>query len=108
MMLVWPEFVAEGTAGLNFCVHCTLLIDEVDELSQKISENRHNLKSLKCIQMRSSKQAATYCMSMLQLGMKVLCFVSSFLHYLFLSDKSNQSHAVARTFKLSTKYTEKK
>ena len=55
MMLLQPEFVAEGTAGLNFCARCTLLIDEVDELSHKIGENRHKLKLLKCIQMWSSK-----------------------------------------------------
>ena len=53
--LSWPEFVAEGMAGLSFCTRCALLIDEVDELSHKISENRHNLKLLKRIQMWSSK-----------------------------------------------------
>ena len=39
-MLLWPWFVTEGTAGLSFCSHCALSIDEVDELNHKISENR--------------------------------------------------------------------
>ena len=32
MMLLWPEFGAEGIAGLNFFTSCALLINEVDEL----------------------------------------------------------------------------
>ena len=58
--LSWPEFVTEGMAGLSFCTHCALSIDEVNELSHKISEKRHNLKLLKCIQMWSGKEAANY------------------------------------------------
>ena len=38
---LWPEFVAEGTAGLNFCTY-TLSADEVDEFIQKISEDGLN------------------------------------------------------------------
>ena len=53
--LSWPEFIAEGMAGLSFCTHCALSIDEVDELSHKISEIIHNLKLLKRLQMWSSK-----------------------------------------------------
>ena len=54
-MLLWPRFVMEGMAGLIFCTHCALLNDELDELSHKVSENRHNLKLLKCIQMWGMK-----------------------------------------------------
>ena len=54
-MLPWPEFIAERTAGLTFCVCCALLIDEVDELSHKLSESRYNLQLLKYIQMWSGK-----------------------------------------------------
>ena len=53
--LLWPEFVAEGTADLNFCTCYVLPIGEVNKLSQKISENRHKLKSLKVIEMWNSK-----------------------------------------------------
>ena len=60
VMLVWLQFITEGTAGLSFCTCCSLLIDEVDELSHKISRNKHTLKLLKCIQTWSSKWAATY------------------------------------------------
>ena len=52
VMLLWPEFVDEGTAGLNFCTRCALSIDLFDKLSQKISENWDKLK---CIEMWSSK-----------------------------------------------------
>ena len=55
MMLSWPEFIAEETTGLNFCNCYALLIDDVNKLGQKISENTHKLKLLKCIQMWSSK-----------------------------------------------------
>ena len=54
-ILLWPWFVTEGTAGQSFFSHCALSIDEVDELNHKISENTHNLKLLKYIQMWSSK-----------------------------------------------------
>ena len=50
-MLLYPEFIAEGMTGLNICIRA-LLIDEADELSQKISEY---LDKLKCIEMWSSK-----------------------------------------------------
>ena len=52
--LLWLHFVTEGMAGLSFCSCYALLIDEVNELSHKISENRHSSKLLKHIQMRSS------------------------------------------------------
>ena len=44
-------------SGLNFCAHYAISTEdiEVDKLSHKVSENRHNLKLLKCIQMWSSK-----------------------------------------------------
>ena len=35
-MLLWPEFVAEGMAGLSFCACCALSTEEVDELSHKV------------------------------------------------------------------------
>ena len=38
MMLLWPEFVAEGTAGLNFSACCALLTDEVNELGQNLDK----------------------------------------------------------------------
>ena len=38
VMLVWPELFVDETAGLNFCA-LVLPIGEVNELSQKISEN---------------------------------------------------------------------
>ena len=52
--MLWPEFIAEGMVGLNFCASA-LTIDEADKLSQKVSEHRHNFKLSKCIQMWSSK-----------------------------------------------------
>ena len=45
-VILCPKFVSEGKAGLNFCAHCALSIDEVDEISQKINEARHKLKLL--------------------------------------------------------------
>ena len=27
-ILIWPEFVRKGTAGLHFYAHCALLIDQ--------------------------------------------------------------------------------
>ena len=53
MVLLVPEFVAEGMAGQNFCAPCALLIDEINELRQKKGENWSKL--LKHIQMWSSK-----------------------------------------------------
>ena len=50
-MSLWPEFIAEVTVGLSFGTHCAVSIDEFNELSHKISENRRNLKMLKCIEM---------------------------------------------------------
>ena len=44
--LLCPLFVTEGTAGLSFCARCALLMDQVDELSHKISENKQ-LKVIK-------------------------------------------------------------
>ena len=38
MTLLWPEFITEEMAGLNFCVCCALSIGEVKELNKKISE----------------------------------------------------------------------
>ena len=32
--------VMTGIAGLSFCAHCAILIDEADEFSHKKSENR--------------------------------------------------------------------
>ena len=55
MMLLWPEFTGKGMADLNFYTHCALPIDVVNKLSQKMSENRHNLNMLKCIQMWSNR-----------------------------------------------------
>ena len=52
-MLLWPEFIAERMAGLNFYGHCALSIDEAHELSQMISENGHKLKLLKHVQVWS-------------------------------------------------------
>ena len=45
----------QGRAGLSFCGCCALSIDEVNKFSHKTSENRHNLKLLKYIQMWGSK-----------------------------------------------------
>ena len=42
-LMLWPEFIAIRTAGLNFCARFALLIDEFDKLSWKISENRNKL-----------------------------------------------------------------
>ena len=53
--VVLVEFVAEKMPGLNFCTHCALSIDEVNEVSQNTTETRHKLKLLKCIRMWSSK-----------------------------------------------------
>ena len=52
---LWPEFVAKGMVGWNFCTCCALLIHEVDKLSQYISKNTHKLNLLKRIQMWSSQ-----------------------------------------------------
>ena len=41
-ILLWPRFVTEEMAGLRFCTHA-LSIDEINGLSHKVSENRHNL-----------------------------------------------------------------
>ena len=43
-MTLCPKFASEGTAGLNLCAHCALLIDEIDKISQKIDEDMHKLK----------------------------------------------------------------
>ena len=45
-IFLWPDFIDEGTAGLNICVHFALSIDEVNVLSQKISKK---IEKLKCI-----------------------------------------------------------
>ena len=55
MIILWPWFITEGMVGLSFYTCCAILIDKVIELIHKISENRHNLKLLKDIQMWSSK-----------------------------------------------------
>ena len=39
-MLLLPEFIAKGMAGVNFCARA-MLIDEVDKLGQKITEIKH-------------------------------------------------------------------
>ena len=48
MMLLSWECIAEGMEGLNFFAHCAFWIG-VDELIQKVSENRDKLKLLKGI-----------------------------------------------------------
>ena len=50
-MLLGPWFITKGTIDLSFSTHCALSIDEADKLSHTISENRHCLMLLKCIQM---------------------------------------------------------
>ena len=57
-LLLWPKFIVEGTAGLNVFARCALLIDEVDELSVKASENQDKLKLLKCIEVE--EQVGSY------------------------------------------------
>ena len=53
--VIMARVVAEGMAGLSFSAQCAVLIDGIDELSHKISVDRLNLKSLKCLQIWSSK-----------------------------------------------------
>ena len=38
-------FVTEGTAGLSFCAHCDLSIDEVDELSHSKAMKMDTIES---------------------------------------------------------------
>ena len=44
VMLLWPEFIAEGRTGLNLFIRCALLIKEIDELNQKKGDDREKLK----------------------------------------------------------------
>ena len=118
MTLLWPVFVAEGMARLNFGACCGLSINEVNRLSQKTSKNRHKLNFI--MHSRCGAASRQLLAKVLQLGidkaglfpksialaMKVLHFVPFISTILILFDKSNQRHALAHVFQLSTKCTE--
>ena len=57
VILLWPEFVLEGMAVLSFFALCAFLIDQVDKLVQKRSENGHTLK---CIRLAVKQQIGIY------------------------------------------------
>ena len=115
------RFITEGTAGPSFCACCPMSTVEVNEFGHKVSENRHVLKWLKCIQMWSRKQAAILTNVFLQLGInkarlflksiklkvRTIPFIPFMSTLLVILYKSNESHAVAHMFKLLKKYGKK-